>query len=166
MNKILVFGLLLNIILYIVITLPIRIISLNKKIYENNKKFILILIISLIYFVSISFVLYSLPLPHMFFSLFTKTSGIVNYGIYAFKILFLSSSLYSIKLLIPKYLVLVENKKIAILKIKISKITITILLSFINYLIFNTKGILFTIPIVDLVFSIVYLYFYIKEIIH
>ena len=110
MNKILVFGLLLNIILYIVITLPIRIISLNKKIYGNNKKFILILIISLIYFVSISFMLYSLPLPHMFFSLFTKTSGIVNYGIYAFKILFLSSSLYSIKLLIPKYLVLVLKR--------------------------------------------------------
>lgn len=163
MNKIQGFGLLLNLILYIIITLPIRLLSFYKKIYKNPKKFILILIISIIYFASISILLYKFP--YSYFELFTNINGIINYGVYAFKILFLSSSFYSIKLLIPKYLSLIHNKKIVILKLQISKITILILLSIINYLLFNTKGILFTIPLVDFIYSLIYLYLYIKNII-
>ena len=105
MNKIQGFGLLLNLILYIIITLPIRLLSFYKKIYKNPKKFILILIISIIYFASISILLYKFP--YSYFELFTNINGIINYGVYAFKILFLSSSFYSIKLLIPKYLSLI-----------------------------------------------------------
>ena len=201
MDKIQIYGLLINLIIYIIITMPIRVLSHYKKIYEDNRKFILILTISMIYFIIISFILYSFPFK--IFSLFTNTSGIINYGVYAFKILFLSSSLFSIKLLIPNYLdylaffhnkktelkvsefltsprnsifrhiyllkktnfakllvTFLVNKK-AILKIKISKIAITVLLSIINFFVYNTKGIFFTISIVDFVYSIIYFYFYI-----
>ena len=161
MDKIQIYGLLINLIIYIIITMPIRVLAHYKKIYEDNRKFILTLTISMIYFIIVSFILYSFPFK--IFSLFTNTSGIINYGVYAFKILFLSSSLFSIKLLIPNYLSyldILQNKK-AILKIKISKIAITVLLSIINFFVYNTKGIFFTISIVDFVYSIIYFYFYI-----
>ena len=161
MDKIQIYGLIINLIIYFLITLPIEILSFINKIYKNQKKFILVLYLSIIYSVITSILLYSFP--YKIFSIFTSTKGIINYGVYAFKILFISSSLYTIKILIPKYLSYnLKTKKIAIFKI--SKIALTILFSIISYLLFNTKGILFTIPIIDFIYSIIYIFLLFKNI--
>ena len=161
MDKIQIYGLIINLIIYFLITLPIEILSFINKIYKNQKKFILVLYLSIIYSVITSVLLYSFP--YKIFSIFTSTKGIINYGVYAFKILFISSSLYSIKILIPKYISCnFKTKKIAIFKI--SKIALTILFSIISCLLFNTKGILFTIPIIDFIYSIIYIFLLFKNI--
>ena len=159
MDKIQIYGLLFNIILYIIITIPIYTLSFFKKAYENKKIFIVTFIFSIIYFVIISILLYYFP--YKVFSLFTNTKGVINYSVYAFRILFACSSLFAAKILIPKYIInQTPNKKIA--TFYYSKIAITFILSIIGYFIFDTKGILFAFPLTDFIYSITYLYLFFK----
>ena len=155
MNKVQIAGLFLNFIIYLIMIFPIIIISLNKKIYETKSKFISYLICSIIIeiFLSISLYVFSREI----FSLFTNTSGIVNYAIYASKILFISSSLYGIKFLVPGYIFFnkKERKKSAIFLL--SKIADNLIFIFIGYKLFNFKGILFSLPICDLLYYIFYI---------
>ena len=161
MDKIQIYGLIINIVIYIIITTPVQIISFIKGIYKNRQKFIAILASCIIYFIIVSYVLYSFP--YKIFSLFTSTRGIINYGVYVFKILFISSSLYAIKILIPKFIYYqTKTKKIAILVF--SKTALTIIFSVIGYLLFNFKGIFFTFPLIDFIYSIIYIYVFYKYI--
>ena len=135
--------------------IPLFFILFKKTIYENKKSFILFICISIIIETFLSCFLYLFS--NKIFSLFTNTSGIINYAVYASKILFISSSLYGIKFLIPAYLWKVKNlhKKTAILVF--SKIAVNILLIFCGYFLFSTKGILYSFPLSDLIYYSIYL---------
>lgn len=153
MNNVQIQGLFLNLIIYIIMVFPLIIICLNKKFFSSKKTFYNVLICCTIFEVLISAIFYIFPSE--IFSLFTNTKGVINYAVYSSKILFISSSLYSLKFLIPTYLYIQKNtKKITILVL--TKIAITIVCSILFYIIFNTKGILFAFPICDFIFYIIY----------
>ena len=155
MDRIHLIGLSLNLIIYILMLIPVFFVLFNKYIYKNKKKFISFLCISTLIEIFLSCFLYIFS--REIFSLFSKTTGIVNYAVYASKILFITSSLYGIKYLIPCYIWKsnCKDKKTAILVL--SKIAVNILFIFIGYFLFNTKGILYSFPICDLIYSLIYL---------
>ena len=155
MDNIQITALIFNFIVYLFMITPIFLLQFKKSIYENKKNFISILLISILIeiFLSIDIHIFSYEI----FGLFTKTTGIINYAVYCFRILFISSSLFSLKYLIPIYIWKNKNehKKTAILVL--SKITVNILFIFIGYFLFNTKGILYSFPIVDLIYYFIYI---------
>ena len=157
-NQVEVCGLVINFIIYIFMILPIILISFKKSIYTSKKNFLLFLIFSIILETIFSLILYNFS--RNIFSLFTSTTGIINYSIYASKILFISSSLYSFKILIPAYISIESRKKTAILVL--SKITVNLIFIFIGYSIFNTKGILYSFPLCDIIFYIIYFKFFLN----
>lgn len=154
MSKIQISGLFINFIIYLIMIFPIILISLNKNIYQNKNHFILTSIFVLILETILSLILYTFS--KNIFSIFSNTSGVVNYAIYASKILFMSSSLYGIKILIPAFLFHNSMKKKSAILV-LSKIAVLILFIVLGYNIFNFKGILFALPISDLIFYIIYI---------
>lgn len=154
MTKIQITGLFLNFIIYLIMIFPIVIISLNKKNYKNKNHFIFVTIFSFIIEIVLSFILYKFS--KNIFSLFSSTSGIVNYAVYASKILFISSSLYGLKILIPAFLIQNNMKKKSAILV-FSKIAVLFIFILIGYNLFNFKGILFALPISDLIFYIIYI---------
>lgn len=142
-----------NFIIYLFMLTPIFYLLFKKTIYENKKTFISFLCISIFIETFLSCILY--VFSHEIFSLFTNVTGTINYSVYCFKILFISSSLYGIKFLIPAYLYKNKHKKTAILVL--SKIAVNILLIFIGYILFDTKGILYSFPICDLIYYLIYI---------
>lgn len=159
MDKVHFIGLFLNFIIYLILIVPSILISLKKHIYKNKKIFILYLIYATSFEIvlSIFFHIFSKEI----FSIFTNVSGIINYSVYSSKILFITSSLYSIKILIPAFLIK-NNKKTAILIF--SKIAVNLIFIFIGYALFNNKGILYSFPICDLAYYIVYIVAFLKVI--
>lgn len=155
MDRIYFFALSFNFIIYLLMLTPVFYLLFNKKIYENKKDFISYLCISILIEIFLSCILYIFS--REIFSLFTKTTGIINYAIYSSKILFISSSLYGIKFLIPAYLWKKQNKHKKTAILVLSKIAVNILFAFIGYFIFNTKGFLYSIPICDLIYYIIYI---------
>lgn len=156
LNRVQIYGLVLNLIIYIIMILPIIFISLRKSIYKSEKNFICGLIFSILTCAILSIIFYSFS--KNIFSLFTTTTGIINYASYASKILFISSSLYAIKILVPAYFFktnFLENKKTAILIL--SKIAVNFILILTGNAIFNTKGILYSFPICDFIYYIIYI---------
>ena len=155
MSSIQISALSINFFIYLLMLIPIFVLLFNKSIYKNKKRFVSVLCTSILIEVFLSCFLY--VFSNEFFKLFSKTTGVVNYAIYSFKILFISSSLYGIKFLIPAYLWKIRNehKKTAILVL--SKIAVNLLLIFIGYILFNTKGILYSFPICDLIYYIIYI---------
>ena len=151
MNEVQIKALFFNLIIYIVMISPIIIISTNSRFFASKKKFISTLIYCTLLEIALSFILFLFP--EKIFSLFTNTKGIINFSVYASKILFISSSLFALKILIPAYLN--HTKKITILVL--SKIVITIISCIIGYILFSTKGLLFAFPICDFIFYIVYI---------
>ena len=155
MGKIHFIGLFFNLIIYILMSIPVFFILLKKTIYENKKKFITFLCISIIIETFLSCLIY--VFSNEIFSLFSKTAGIINYAVYASKILFISSSLYGIKFLIPVYLWKKENKRKKTAILVLSKIAVNILFAFLGFILFNTKGLLYSFPICDLIYYIIYI---------
>lgn len=162
MNKIQLYALILNLIIYIIMIFPIIIISRRKSIYKNKKKFITYLIFTIILEIILSLIIYTFP--KKIFSIFTAKTGIINYAVYASKILFISSSLYGIKILIPTFIyynnLKIKSKKTAIFLL--SKIAVTLILIFIGYNLFNTKGMLYAFPLSDLIYYIIYIIFFLN----
>lgn len=154
MNTTQIQGIFLNLIIYLIMIFPLIIISLNKKIYISKQQFFTTIIYCTLLEISLSLILYIFPKD--IFSTFTKTTGIINFAIYSSKILFISSSLFALKILIPTYLYN-QNKKKKLAILVLSKIAITIISIIILYIKFNTKGILFSIPICDFIFYIIYI---------
>lgn len=157
--KIQIYGLLSNLIAYILMIIPIIIISFNKSNYISKSNLIKSLLIITTIEIILSSLLYTFS--RNIFSLFIKTSGIINYAVYASKILFIVSSLYGIKYLIPIYMFNKNNQKKATI-IFISKIVANIVFIFIGYNLFSTKGILFSFPLCDLIYYVIYIYIFIK----
>jgi len=159
MNTVQVQGLFLNLLIYLVMTFPLILLTFKKNLYKTKKKFILVLIITTSFeiFFSIIFHIFS----REFFSIFSNIPGVINYAIYSSKILFTTSSLYSIKILIPAFLIK-NNKKTAILVF--SKIAVNLIFIFIGYNLFNNKGILYSFPICDFIYYIIYIVGFLKVI--
>ena len=157
-NHVQIYALIFNLIIYIVMILPVCIISFKKSIYDSKKTFVIFLVISVVLETIFSAILYKFS--RNLFSLFTDTKGIINYAIYASKILFISSSLYSFKILIPAYIAQKNRKKAAILVL--SKITAHIIFIVIGYSIFDIKGILYSIPVCDIIYYIIYFKFFLN----
>ncbi len=151
-NQVEIYGLVLNVIIYILMVLPIILFSFKKSIYTSNKKFLSSLSFSIILEIIFSIILYNFS--KNIFSIFTSTTGIINYAVYASKILFISSSLYGFKILVPAYISQKSIKKTVILIL--SKITVHIFFIILGYSIFNIKGILYSIPICDILYYIIY----------
>ncbi len=154
MNTIQIQALLINLIIYLFMTTPVMAVSLNKKIYTTKKTFISSLFYCTIFEIIFSTILYIFP--NAIFSLFTKKTGIINYAIYSSKIIFMSSSLFALKILIPANLYN-QNKIKKVATFIFTKIAILIVLIFIFYNLFNTKGILFSFPICDFIFYVIYI---------
>lgn len=157
-NQIQIYGLLLNLIVYIAMILPIILISFKKSVFTSKKTFITFTIISIIIETFLSIILYNFS--RNIYSIFTSKTGIINYAVHASKIIFISSSLYSLKILFPAYIFKKAHKKAAILVL--SKITVNIVFILIGYNIFNTKGILYSFPICDIIYYLIYFIFFLK----
>lgn len=149
MNEVQIKGLFLNLIIYTVMITPVIVVSLNKKFFTTKKKFLTTLIYCTFLEIALSFIVFLIP--EKIFSLFTHKNGIVNFSVYASKIIFISSSLFALKVLIPAYLN--QTKKITIFVL--SKIVITVAFCIIFYILFSTKGFLFAFPICDFIFYII-----------
>lgn len=160
MGRIHIIGLFLNFIIYLLMVVPVFFILFNKSIYENKKKFISFLCIGTLIEIFLSCVLYIFS--RSIFSVFSKTTGIINYAVYASKILFITSSLYAVKYLIPSYIWKTENKNKKTAILVLSKIAVNILFIFLGYILFNTKGILYSFPVCDLIYCIIYLKIFLK----
>lgn len=160
MNRIQILGTFLNLIVYLIMIFPVIIISLKKDFYKSKKHFIFALILSSIIEIILSIILYIFS--ENIFSLFSNTSGVVNYAIYASKILFVSSSLYGFKILIPSYLFHKKFKKKSATLILL-KIAVCIILIFAGYHMFNLKGIFYAFPATDLIFCVIYSIIFIRN---
>lgn len=157
--KVQIHALIANLILYLLIISPIIIISLKKSIYKSPKSLITALLSSTIIEIIFSSIIYIFG--RNIFSLFIKTQGIVNYAVYSSKIIFMTSPFYGIKFLIPAYIFKQTNsKKTTILFL--SKIVVNIIFIFIGLALFSTKGMLFSIPLCDLIYCIIYIIIFIK----
>ena len=153
MNNIEQAGIFLNLIIYIILIFPLFLILFKKEIYSNKKAFLLYLVFSIILETFLSSFIYIFP--KKIFNLFTDTQGIINFAAYCSRIIFITSSLYCIKILIPIYLIKNHIKKTVILIC--SKITVNIILAFLGFFFFKFKGILYSIPICDFIYYIIYL---------
>ncbi len=157
-NQIQIHGLFLNLIIYIIMILPIIFISLKKSIYSSKSSLVFYLILSILLETILSIILYIFSTN--IFSFFTSIIGVINYAVYASKILFISSSLYGLKIILPAYIFQKNRKKTTILVL--SKIAVNLIFIFIGYSIFSTKGILYSIPICDIIYYIIYLKFFLN----
>lgn len=158
-NQIQINGLFVNLIIYIILITPSLITCFFKKAFSSRKYFNNILIINIIITIFLSLIFYLFYESILNFLPFNQ--GVINYAIYAGKIIFISSSLYPLKYLIPVYFFNNKNKKASIL-LAFAKIIDTFICMFLGYLLFNTKGILFGIPFADIIYYLSYLYLYLK----
>ena len=144
-------------VIYLIAFLPTWIVLLNKHTYSNKKTFLKRNCILIFAEIFLFFIIYFFP--RNIVSIFSFEKNIQNYMIYSLKILFIVSSTTIIHYSIPLYFISKKNKIGFILFIcKFLYIPFLI----IGNIIFNTKGILFAVPICDLLFNIFLLYFYNK----
>lgn len=158
-NEIQLKGLCLIFIFYLILIMPSIIICFNKKYFIDRKKFNNILIGNIIYNIILSMCFYLFY--EKIFNIFNLDQGIINYAIYSGKIIFMASSLFAVKYLIPGYIYHNKSKKISII-FAIAKIIDTLICMIIGYYLFNQKGILFAIPVADIIYYIAYTYCYLK----
>lgn len=137
-------------IIYLIAMLPCFTIFCMKKNCSNSRRFIKSL--SICTFIEI--ILFSLIyiFPRAIVSAFPIPQNIENYSIYALKILFIGSIFTPIHYGAPIYLFKNEKKKKAFTLFSLKLLYIPILI-FINF-IFSTKIALFTMPILDIIYSI------------
>jgi len=142
-------------VLYILAFLPTWSMLLQQKNYSSKKSFIKANCLAI--FIEIILFLLIYLFPEKIVSLFSKEINIQNYMIYSLKILFIASSTTVIHYSIPFYL-LSEKRKYGILLL-ISKI-LYVPLILLGYVFFDTKGALFSVPICDIFYDIILLFFY------
>ena len=142
-------------VIYILTFLPTWSMLFQKKIYSSKKSFLKANCLAI--FIEIILFLLIYIFPQKIVSLFSKEINIQNYMIYSLKILFIASSTTVIHYSIPFYFLL-EKRKRGILLL-ISK-TLYLPLILLGYMLFNTKGVLFSIPICDIFYDIILLFFY------
>ena len=141
--------------IYIIALIPTWIMLFQKKNYSDKKSFLKINYLCIFLEIIIFSLIYLFP--KNIISLFSSKTNIQNYMIYSLKILFIASSTTVIHYTIPKYFCEYnkKNEKFSfssffLLIVKLLYIPIM----FIGYLIFNTKGALFAVPLCDLLYNI------------
>lgn len=151
-------ALFINVIVYFILIIPIIFIFFYKKTYSSKKQTMYFLAISFIIETLISILMYHFS--YEMFSLFTKSTGLVNLCVFCFRMLFLDSPVFGIKILLPAYLIN-KNKKTVILVL--SKITVNLLIALLGYLLFNSAGFLYSFPLCDLIYYVLYIILFAKN---
>lgn len=150
-------ALLINLIIYIIFII-IPIIIILKANFSNKKETLAWLAISVLIDSIFSILLYRFS--YNILSLFTNSAGVINLSVFILRIAFLDSSLFSIKIIISKYL-FINNKKTAILFL--AKIAVNIVLSILGYTLFKSAGLLYSFPICNFIFYIIYIFLFAKD---
>ena len=138
----------LILLIYLIAMLPSFALFCVKK-NNETKKFINSLCISTIIEIVIFSLIYAFTRNAV--SVFPIPKNIENYSIYALKILFIGSIITPIHYGLPIYLFKNEKKKKAVILFSFKLIYIPILI-FMNFT-FSTKISLFTMPILDIIYS-------------
>lgn len=112
------------------------------------KRFLFYIIISVALETLLSGLVYIFIRP--IFSIFNIEIGVINYAIYAAKILLISSSIIGIQFVISMYFWTIRKFKTSIFLSLTRQLLISIPLMFLFYNMWNLKGILFAIPVADL----------------
>ena len=145
-------AIILNLIVYLFFLFPTFIILFRKNFYSSKKTAIYYISASVLLEVALSIVLYKFS--RNIFSLFTTSTDIINISVFISRIVFLDASLFPLKILLPAYN-FKSNKKTVILVL--SKITANIILFFLGYALLANMGILYSFPICDFIFYIIYI---------
>lgn len=140
-------------IIYLIAMLPSFAIFCMKENNKNIKSFINHLCISTFIEIVIFSLVYAFTREAV--SIFGIPKNIENYSIYALKILFIGSILTPIHFGFPIYLFKNKKKKKAVILFSLKIIYIPIL-AIMNFA-FSTKIALFTMPVLDLIYSMVLL---------
>ena len=149
-------AILINLIIYIAFIIP-SIIVLLKADLSSKKSVVFWISVTVIITSFLSTCLYEFS--NNIFSFFSKTTGVINLCVFISRIVFLDSSLFCLKYIIPKYLYS-KNKKTAILFL--SKIAANIVFSILGYIFFNSSGLLYSFPICNLIFYIIFVLIFIR----
>lgn len=143
--------------IYIIFFIPTWISLFINKNFSTKKSFLKANSFCTILEIIIFSILYLFP--REIISIFAKESNVQNYMFYSFKILFIASAITTIHYTIPIYMI--KNKlKYAKLLPFLKLLYIPIL--FLAYIIFNTKGALFAVPICDLIYNLILIFAYKK----
>ncbi len=137
-------------IIYLVAMLPTFIIEFKQS-ASNKQKFIKTLSICTFIEIAIFSLIYFFP--REIISFFIVPKNIENYSFYALKILFIASIFTPIHFLLPIYLFKKQKKKKAVILFSLKLIYIPIF-AFMNFA-FTTKFALFSVPVLDLIYSII-----------
>ena len=140
---------------YIIFFIPLIIFLLNRKNYKSKKNIYKISFYSILYGILTSSIFYIVP--KKFFSFFTNVNGIINFCSYASKIIFITSSIIGIQIIILLFFYFQKQiKKTAILFLL--KTAVLAILILILYNLYHITGFLYAIPISDIVFLLIELY--------
>lgn len=145
-------------ILYLIAILPCFIIFNIKKNINSKKTFIKYLCISTLIEIIIFSIIYAFP--RNIIKVFSVPQNIENYSVYALKILFIASIFTPIHYAFPITLLKSQKKKKAVILFSLKLIYIPILI-FVNF-VFSTKLALFSMPILDILYSIFLLFIFYK----
>lgn len=147
-----------NLIIYVIFILPLIISFFSKNIFENKKNVSIAIAISTIIEAFLSFILYKYS--YSIFSLFTAKEGIINLSVFISRIIFLDSSLYGIKILLPVFLIKRNKKTVIFIFLKI---TVTVVLSIIGYCFLAIPGLLYSFPLCNIIFDIIFIILFKKS---
>ena len=139
--------------LYIIALLPTWIILFRKSTYSNKKMFNKRICLSIFIEIIIFSIIYIFP--EEIVVLFSNKINIQNYMMYSLKILFIASSTTVLHYSIP-LLIFNKHKKTGIFLWILKLSYIPVMLIF--YIIFDTKGALFAVPLCDILYNIFLIY--------
>lgn len=146
-------------ILYLIAIFPCIIIFIAKKNIFSKKIFFKYLCISTLIEIAIFSLIYAFP--RNIVKVFSVPQNIENYSVYALKILFMASIFTPIHYAFPIFLFKNQKKKKAVVLFSLKFIYIPILI-FVNF-VFNTKFALFSMPILDIFYSVFLLFIFYKN---
>lgn len=158
MEKYKIISLLLIFGIYFFSMLPSIVLFSFNSTYKTKDIFLKKLIISILLEIIIFSLIYIFPRNIINFLI--NKPNIQNYTYYALKILFISSPLSIIHIGIPMFFFKNKKKKKAFALFSLKLIYIPFL--FLGKLLFNTKGIYFSVPILDFIYSI-FLFIYFRK---
>ena len=151
MGKVEVLGLVFNLIVFLVFSIPIAIAFFRKSSFSSKSSLINAIAITTCIEILLYVLLYLFP--EKAFSIFPGPQGARNLAYYESRILFICAPFFALMFLITKYLFLNWNKKNTTI-FAISKIVVLIIFMFLGNHFFNFKGILFSFPLSDLLYTV------------
>ena len=148
-----------NLIIYAILSIPVFYFIKSIGI-DTKRKTRYTLIVSCIAEVFLFTILYMFP--EKIFSLFPVKDGVKNAARFISRIIFICSSLNGYSIVIPIYLFKTGNKK-RIRILVLSKILTLLLIFFFLFMFFGIETALFSIPCIDFLFDIIFIYLFSKS---